>query len=81
MLFYEWLNDVKYITKSLYRLSYDGFLYIVGSKEERNFIKKVPLYCRYECRYVYICRNEDKNWKCRKGCIKITGYDPNVHHL
>lgn len=43
-------------------------VYLFSSKEKRNFIDKVPRYCRLECPYVYQCRDKEKDWKCKKGC-------------
>jgi hypothetical protein len=42
---------------------------IFGGKNVRNFVLKVPRYCRYKCDYVFECRNVRKEWKTKKGCL------------
>ncbi len=42
--------------------------YLFADKRERKKLNNVPRYCQ-QCELLGICRNEDKNWKCRRGCL------------
>lgn len=43
--------------------------YIFADKETRDYLKKVPRFCREECGKVLECRNPNNNWKCYGGCM------------
>lgn len=45
--------------------------YIFADKETRDYIKKVPRFCREVCDDVFECRNPDNDWKCYQGCMWI----------
>ena len=62
------------LIKALLTMFRDLILIIFGGKNMRHFVFKVPQYCRYKCDYVFICRDIDKEWKTRKGCL-ILNYD------
>lgn len=46
----------------------DFFEWLFADERERKILKYVPKYCQY-CELLGICRDEDKNWKCIKGCL------------
>ena len=52
------------------------FEFLFADKEKRDFLKNVPNYCRV-CELLGICRNQEKHWKCRQGCLMIK-YDQNM---
>ena len=72
MLIFKTENDINNFFKGIYRRIVDLIDYIKGDKAVRDFIKKVPRYCRWDCHYIFMCRSQKKNWKCKKGCIKIS---------
>ena len=45
--------------------------YIFADKETRDYIKKVPRFCREVCDDVFECRNPDNDWKCYQGCMWV----------
>ena len=55
--FFKWFRDL--------------IVLIFGDKQTRQFISKVPSYCRYECNCVFECRNPAKEWKCKRGCLLL----------
>lgn len=64
----------------LFKWTVDGIAYLFGNSQKKRYIKAVPQYCRWHCKYIGECRNPAKNWKCYAGCIKIKlrdmGYEP-----
>ena len=42
--------------------------YMFADKRERKILNNVPHYCQ-QCELLGICRDEDKDWKCRRGCL------------
>lgn len=49
----------------------DKIVLLFGKEEKKEYIKKVPKYCRWYCDYVDECRDKNKGWKCRSGCRVI----------
>lgn len=45
--------------------------YLLADKETRDYIKKVPRFCREECGKVLECRNPNNDWKCYCGCMWV----------
>ena len=41
----------------------DLIRYAFADKEEREYIKKVPHFCRIECDKIHECRNPNNNYK------------------
>ncbi len=44
------------------------FEWLFADKEKRKMLKYLPKGCRY-CELLGVCRDEERNWKCRKGCL------------
>lgn len=42
--------------------------YLFADKRKRKILNNVPRYCQ-QCELLGICRDEDKGWKCRHGCM------------
>jgi len=63
--------DLMRLNKSLFRAFWNLLLIIFGGKKWRSYVLNVPYYCRYKCDYLGACRNPEKQWKCRNGCMRI----------
>ena len=63
MMFYKYKKNNDFVR--------DLILIIFGDKMIRDYVKKVPAYCRYECGAVLECRNHRKDWKTKKGCMLL----------
>lgn len=42
--------------------------YMFADKQKRKVLNNVPRYCQ-QCELPGICRDEDKDWKCGRGCL------------
>lgn len=51
-----------------YFLLGDLIKYLTADKRTRKILKYVPEYCQH-CELLGMCRDEDNNWKCRRGCM------------
>ena len=46
----------------------DLIKYIFADKRTKKMMRYVPDGCMH-CELLGICRDEDNNWKCRRGCV------------
>lgn len=46
----------------------DIFIFIFGDNEDRDILRKVPSFCRWDCGDWRNCRDKNNNWKCKRGC-------------
>ena len=67
--------DIMRLYKAVFSALFLGFwnllLIVFGGKKWRSYVFNVPSFCRYKCGHLKECRNPDKKWKCRNGCILI----------
>ena len=56
----RYFRSVEFFGELLRRASADG--------EKRIYLENVPKACR-QCELLGICRDRDRKWKCRKGCL------------
>ena len=59
----------------LYRLLVDIVRFVFGGKKWRLFVRKVPYYCKFKCKYVYKCRSYRKGWRTVQGCGFLTDWE------
>ena len=51
-----------------FQLILDIIVYLCSDKRQKSIYKYVPCYCQ-QCELMGICRDENRNWKCKKGCL------------
>ncbi len=62
--------DFLYNCKGEPRTIGDLIEYAFADKEKRFMLDRVPPYCQ-SCKLLYDCRDKEREYKCRKGCILI----------
>lgn len=54
-----------------FQLLEDVIKYLCADERQKKIYKYVPCYCQ-QCDLLGICRDENNNWKCRRGCMTMS---------